>query len=119
MVSFTTRSLYPGEGAPGTHSTGGWVDPRFGEDKIFTLPRLELRPFNRQVGKLKNPPYRDNVMTILNNMRTTFLTRRSFQSWVVCLSQGVCHQEAIPQNKEETKNKHKCGEYYVLAYGAM
>jgi hypothetical protein len=37
----------PGERAPGTHLTGGWVDPRAGLDdvekiKFLTLLRLEL-----------------------------------------------------------------------------
>jgi hypothetical protein len=36
------------ERAPGTHSIGGWVDPRAGLDevekrKFFILPRFELR----------------------------------------------------------------------------
>jgi hypothetical protein len=36
----------PGERAPGTHWTGGWVDPRTGLDdvkkrKFLTLPGLE------------------------------------------------------------------------------
>jgi hypothetical protein len=30
MVSFTPRPLYPRKRAPGTHSVGGWVDPRAG-----------------------------------------------------------------------------------------
>jgi hypothetical protein len=30
--------LHPGDTAPGTHLTGGWVDPRAGMDVIF-LPR--------------------------------------------------------------------------------
>jgi hypothetical protein len=43
------RRFTPGEGAPGTHWIGGWVDPRAGLDdlvkrKFLTLPRLELRP---------------------------------------------------------------------------
>jgi hypothetical protein len=38
----------PGEGAPGPHWIGGWVDPRAGLDdvekrKFLTLPGLELR----------------------------------------------------------------------------
>jgi hypothetical protein len=41
----------PGETAPGTHWTGGWVDPRAGLDmekrKSLTLPGLELRPLGR------------------------------------------------------------------------
>jgi hypothetical protein len=44
----------PGERAPGTHSIGGWVDPRAGLDdmekrKSLTTPRLELRPLGRPV----------------------------------------------------------------------
>jgi hypothetical protein len=40
------------ERAPGTHWTGGWVDPRAGlndvvKRKLFTLPGLELRPLGR------------------------------------------------------------------------
>jgi hypothetical protein len=47
VVSFTPRSLYPGERAPGTHWIGGWVDPRASLDdvkerKFLTLPGLEL-----------------------------------------------------------------------------
>jgi hypothetical protein len=43
----------PGEGAPGTHWIGGWVDPRTGLDdvenrKYFTLPGLEIRPLGCQ-----------------------------------------------------------------------
>jgi hypothetical protein len=38
---------------------------------------------------------------------------------VICLSQGVCHQEATPQNKEEIPNKHKYAEYYFPGYDAM
>jgi hypothetical protein len=39
----------PGEGAPGTHSIGGWVDPRsalynVGKRNFLTLPGLEHRP---------------------------------------------------------------------------
>jgi hypothetical protein len=40
----------PGERAPGTHWTGGWVDFRVDLDdleKILTLPGLELRPLGR------------------------------------------------------------------------
>jgi hypothetical protein len=42
----------PGERAPGTHWTGGWVDPRAGLDdmvkrKFLTLPGLELQPLGR------------------------------------------------------------------------
>jgi hypothetical protein len=42
----------PRERAPGTHSIGGWVDPRTGLDdvekrKFLTLPGLELRPLSR------------------------------------------------------------------------
>jgi hypothetical protein len=42
----------PGEGIPGTHWTGGWVDPRVCLDdlekrKFLTLPGLELRPISR------------------------------------------------------------------------
>jgi hypothetical protein len=38
----------PGEGAPGTHCVGGWVDPRSGLDdvekrKFLTLPGLGLQ----------------------------------------------------------------------------
>jgi hypothetical protein len=39
------------ERAPGTHSIGGWVDPRAGlddvEEKFLTLPGLQLRPLGR------------------------------------------------------------------------
>jgi hypothetical protein len=40
------------ERATGTHSRGGWVDPRVGLDdvekeKFFTLPGLELGPLGR------------------------------------------------------------------------
>jgi hypothetical protein len=46
-----TDCLIPGEGAPGTHWIGGWVDPRAGLDnmekrKFLTLPGLELRPLD-------------------------------------------------------------------------
>jgi hypothetical protein len=34
VVSFTPRPLYPRERAPGTHSIGGWVDPRAGLDEM-------------------------------------------------------------------------------------
>jgi hypothetical protein len=38
----------PGEGTPGTHWIGGWVDPRAGLDDVEkTLPGLELRPLGR------------------------------------------------------------------------
>jgi hypothetical protein len=42
----------PGEGAPGTHWIGSWVEPRAGLDdvekrKLLTLPELELRPIGR------------------------------------------------------------------------
>jgi hypothetical protein len=41
----------PGERAPSTHWTGGWVGPRTGlndvKRKLLTLPRLELRPHGR------------------------------------------------------------------------
>jgi hypothetical protein len=42
----------PGESAPGTHWTGGWVGPRTGLDdvekrKFLTLPGLELLPLSR------------------------------------------------------------------------
>jgi hypothetical protein len=42
----------PEETAPGTHSIGGWVDPRAGlnnvkKRKFLILPGLELRPFGR------------------------------------------------------------------------
>jgi hypothetical protein len=42
----------PGEKDPGTHWTGGWVDPRTGLDdvekrKFLTLPGFELRPLGR------------------------------------------------------------------------
>jgi hypothetical protein len=42
----------PGERAPGTHWTRGWVDPRAGvgdveKRKFLTLPGLELRPLGR------------------------------------------------------------------------
>jgi hypothetical protein len=37
----------PGERAPGTHSIGGWVDPRIGLDDLETLPGLELRLLSR------------------------------------------------------------------------
>jgi hypothetical protein len=42
----------PAERAPGTHSIGGWVDPRAGLDdvekrKLFTLTGLEFRPLGR------------------------------------------------------------------------
>jgi hypothetical protein len=42
----------PGERAPATHWTGGWVDPRSGLDdvekrKFLTLPGLEIRPLGR------------------------------------------------------------------------
>jgi hypothetical protein len=52
VVSFTLRSLYPRERAPGTHCIGGWVDPRAGLDdvekrKFLTLPGLELRLLGR------------------------------------------------------------------------
>jgi hypothetical protein len=45
-------ALPPGEGTPGTHWIGGWVDPKAGPDdvekrKSLTLPGLELRPFSR------------------------------------------------------------------------
>jgi len=30
VVSFTSRSLHPGEEAPGTHFIGGWLGPRTG-----------------------------------------------------------------------------------------
>jgi hypothetical protein len=41
-----------GERSPGTHSIGGWVDPKVGLDdmekrKFLTLPGLELRPLGR------------------------------------------------------------------------
>jgi hypothetical protein len=42
----------PEDRAPGTHWTGGWVDPRADLDdvekrKFLTLPGLELRPLGR------------------------------------------------------------------------
>jgi hypothetical protein len=42
----------PGERAPGTHWTGGWVSPRAGLDdmekrKFLPQPGLELRPLGR------------------------------------------------------------------------
>jgi hypothetical protein len=42
-------ALYPGERTPGTHWTGGWVDPRAGLDTeargkiLFPLPGIEPR----------------------------------------------------------------------------
>jgi hypothetical protein len=47
------RPLYPRGKGPGTHSIGGWVDPRAGQDdmekrKFFTLPGLALGPLSRQ-----------------------------------------------------------------------
>jgi hypothetical protein len=48
-------------------------------------------------------------------MGTTFLTRSSFLGWVI----GICHQEAMLQNKEEIPNKHKYEEYCLLEYDAM
>jgi hypothetical protein len=52
VVSFTFRSFYPGETAPGTHWLGGWMDPRKGLDdmekrKFLTLTGLELRLLGR------------------------------------------------------------------------
>jgi hypothetical protein len=52
VVSFTSRSLYLRERAPGTHWIGGWVDPKAGLNdvekiKFCTLPELELRPLGR------------------------------------------------------------------------
>jgi hypothetical protein len=46
-------ALPPGERALGTHSLGGWVDPRADMDdvekrKFLTLSGLELRPLGRQ-----------------------------------------------------------------------
>jgi hypothetical protein len=51
MVSFTPWRLTPGERAPGTARTAGWVGPRNGvggveKGKISPLPRLELRPLD-------------------------------------------------------------------------
>jgi hypothetical protein len=47
MVSFTPRSLYLQQRAPGIHCIGGWVDPRTSLDdvvkrKLFPIPGLEL-----------------------------------------------------------------------------
>jgi hypothetical protein len=49
-------ALPPGESAPGTHSIGGWADPKAGLDdmekwKFLTLPGLELRPFDRPASR--------------------------------------------------------------------
>jgi hypothetical protein len=46
-------ALPPGEGAPGTHWMGIWVDRRAGLDdmerrKFLTLLELELRPLGRR-----------------------------------------------------------------------
>jgi hypothetical protein len=65
MVSFTPRPLYPRESVPGTHWTGGRVDPRAGLDdlekrKFLTLPGLEFRPLghsarNQSLYRLRYP----------------------------------------------------------------
>jgi hypothetical protein len=34
VVSFTPRSLYPGERAPGTHRIGGWMNPKANLDAV-------------------------------------------------------------------------------------
>jgi hypothetical protein len=52
QTNFKPRPLYPRKRAPGTHSIGGWVDPRAGLDememwKFLTLPGLEPRPLSR------------------------------------------------------------------------
>jgi hypothetical protein len=49
LGNFMPRPLTPGERAPGTQWTGGWVDLKAGLDdlekrKFLTLPGLELRP---------------------------------------------------------------------------
>jgi hypothetical protein len=49
---FLDLCFTPGEGAPGTHWIGGWVDLRAGLDdlekrKFLTIPGLELRPLGR------------------------------------------------------------------------
>jgi hypothetical protein len=53
VVSFTPRRFAPGEGAPGSHWIGVWVDPRADLDgvekkKFLTLTGLELRPVGRR-----------------------------------------------------------------------
>jgi hypothetical protein len=48
VISFTSRSLYPREGAPGTHWIGGWVGPRAVLDAVvkrkIPRPRRESNP---------------------------------------------------------------------------
>jgi hypothetical protein len=54
MVSVTPRPRFtPGERTPGTHCTGGWVDPRAGLDTeatvkiLLPLPEIEPRSSGR------------------------------------------------------------------------
>jgi hypothetical protein len=54
MVSFTSRSLYPGEGDPGTLWIGGWVGPRAGLDIVR---RLVVHPVAYIVIKHSTIPY--------------------------------------------------------------
>jgi hypothetical protein len=53
VVSFTPRSRFPRERAPGTHWIEGWVDLKadlddFEKRQHLTLPGLELRPLGNR-----------------------------------------------------------------------
>jgi hypothetical protein len=61
MVSFTPCPFTTWEATPGTHWTGGLVDPKTGLDdmekwKFLTLPGLKLQPLGPPVGN--QPLYR-------------------------------------------------------------
>jgi hypothetical protein len=52
LVGGERSASRPGRFTPGTHCTGGWVEPRAGLDdvekrKFLNLPGLELRPLIR------------------------------------------------------------------------
>jgi hypothetical protein len=80
VISFTPRTLYPRERAPGIHCIGGWVDPRAGLNymenwKFLTLLRLELRPLCR--------PARSQSLYRLRYPGSLILTlTKSFFQWL-------------------------------------
>jgi hypothetical protein len=82
----------PGERGPGTHSVGGWVDPRADLDnvekrKILTLPGLELRPLghpahSQSLTRIRYPDSHNNNNNNNNN--------NNLCNMKVCFISSIC-----------------------------
>jgi hypothetical protein len=102
----------PGEGAPGTHWTGGWVGPRTGLDnvekrKFLTLPGLELRPLGLYRLRCPDPSVYTYVVYEVGHERASSLLfqRRLDCLFVLFVGDGVkpvltCHSIRCRFGKE-------------------